>query len=130
MSQLSGTTTGTGKTLAINNGLCLDVHGPDMYVNGGRIQVWGCHGGINQQWRLEQGMLINQGGLCLDVHGPDMYVNGGRVQVWGCHGGINQQWRLEQGMLINQGGLCLDVHGPDMDVIGGANTGMGMSWRN
>lgn len=94
-------------------GLCLDVHGPDVGNNGGHVQVWDCHRGENQRWRLTNSQLVDAAGLCLDVEASAMHSNGGRVQVWQCNGSQQQQWSYDGRQLRNGGGLCLDVHAPD-----------------
>lgn len=75
-------------------GKCLGVHAPDMRSDGGKVQVWGCNGEPQQQWRSVGTAIVNAGGKCLDVHAPDMRNDGGRVQVWGCNREPQQQWRL------------------------------------
>ena len=104
-----------------DRGLCLDVHGPDLNRNGGRVQVWDCHGGVNQTFYFDGGAVVSEAGLCLDVHGPDLRKNGGRVQFWECHGGINQQWSYNErsGALQSAGGLCLDADGHNAHRNGG-----------
>ncbi len=106
-------------TVVSGDGKCLDVHYPDRFLNGGRVQIWDCHGGINQQWHLEGGALVSGNGKCLDVHHPDRFLNGGRVQIWDCHGGENQQWNVEGSALVSDNGKCLDVHGPERHLNGG-----------
>src|SRR3954469_8361023 len=70
--------------LVMPNGKCIDVNGPefDGRNNGARVQMWDCHGGPNQQWRVEGTAVIASNGKCLDVHAPDFEgrTNGGRVQ--------------------------------------------------
>ena len=100
-------------------GLCLDVHRPDIIRNGGRVQVWGCNGQPQQQWRWVGKAIQNVGGLCLDVRASEITKDGGRVQVWECNGHRQQRWRFENGTLMNEAGLCLDVHAPDIDKNGG-----------
>ena len=73
-------------------GKCLDVHAPDQYTNGARVQVWDCNGSIQQQWRIEGNAIKSGAGKCLDVHAPDQNNNGARVQVWDCNGSLQQTW--------------------------------------
>lgn len=96
---------------------CLDINGPQVQVNGGRVQLWDCHRGANQQWRFERGRIISMAnGRCLDLHGPDVGSSGGRVQVFDCNGSPNQLWRFEGGRLVVAADKrCLDVHAPDMN---------------
>lgn len=102
-------------SMVSTNGKCLDAHGRDFETrqNGGRILTFDCHGGPNQQWRLEGSAVIAGNGKCLDVHGPDFQARrrGARVQLWDCHGGANQQWTWNGSALISANGQCLDVEG-------------------
>ncbi|HNN51314.1 MAG TPA: RICIN domain-containing protein [Pseudomonadota bacterium] len=105
---------------------CLDLNGPQVKVNGGRVQLWDCTGAANQLWRWDRGRIVSMANnRCLDLNGPDTGDNGGRIQVWDCHGGPNQHWRHERGALIVQAdNRCLDVHGPDI----GQNRAHVQSW--
>lgn len=112
----------------VSGGKCLDIHFPDLNINGGRTQVWDCWNGPNQRWRFipdggrTAGRVVNEAGKCLDVHLPDMARNGARVQIWDCLGGENQKWHLDTaGRLHNaegRFGKCLDVHSPDVAMNG------------
>lgn len=42
-------------------GHCLDVHWPERYMNGGRVQIWTCLNGENQQWLAGPDHTINYG---------------------------------------------------------------------
>lgn len=94
-------------------GKCLDVHAPDQYSNGGRVQVWDCNNSLQQTWKLEGNAIKSGAGKCLDVHAPDQYNNGAQVQVWDCNGALQQQWRVEGDTIKSGAGKCLDVHAPD-----------------
>jgi hypothetical protein len=88
-------TTDSGQ-IKINN-LCLDVRG-ERTANGTAVQLYACHGGANQRWRIGSDGTIRsaQSGRCLDVSGQRTQA-GTRVQIWDCHGGSNQRWRLVGG---------------------------------
>ena len=60
-----------------------------------KVEIWGCNGGQNQQWRLNSNGTITgvQSGLCLDVTGAST-ANGALVELYTCNGGSNQQWIL------------------------------------
>jgi alpha-galactosidase len=63
------------------------------------VLLWPCHGGANQQWRLNPDGTVTgvQSGLCLDVTGGDTataLANGTAIELWTCNGGSNQQWTL------------------------------------
>jgi Ricin-type beta-trefoil lectin domain len=40
--------------MALQNagGKCLDVHAPDQFKNGARVQIWGCNNSMQQQWQI------------------------------------------------------------------------------
>jgi hypothetical protein len=79
-------------------GNCLDVSG-DRREAGANVQQYPCHGGPNQQWRLEPigdgayRIVAVHSGACLDVDGASAEA-GANVQQYPCHGGDNQAWRL------------------------------------
>ena len=106
-------------SLVSGAGLCLDVHAPDQFNDGGRVQVWECNNSQQQIWSFVNGTLQSGAGLCLDVHAPDQFDNGGRVQVWGCNNSQQQTWSFVNGTLQSGAGLCLDVHAPDQFNDGG-----------
>jgi hypothetical protein len=78
------------------SGLCLDVTGVST-DDGAPVQVWGCNGGPNQQWRLQpvSGDLVLLVALhsnkCLDVPAQQQSVPT-HLQQWTCLSGTNQQW--------------------------------------
>ena len=99
---------------------CLDVNGGSL-DDGASIIQWQCHGGGNQQWRLEVAgdgysrIVSRHSGKCLDVNGGSR-DDGASIIQWQCHGGANQQWRLEAvtggyQLVTRHGGKCLDVRG-------------------
>jgi dipeptidyl aminopeptidase/acylaminoacyl peptidase len=137
-------TTGFDTLVASHSQKCLDVNGGSLN-DGASIIQWQCHGGANQQWRLEVAgdgysrIVSRASGKCLDVNGgsPD---DGASIIQWQCHGGANQQWRLEVAgdgysrIVSRHSGKCLDVSGGSLDngafIIqwqchGGAN----QNWR-
>ena len=102
---------------------------------------WTCHGGANQQWRLEPAgggavrILARHSGQVLDVYGAllDDVIP---IIQWPAHGGDNQAWTLEPAsngyvfIVARHSGKVLDVDGGSMDdgarviqytVHGGAN---------
>ena len=83
---------GTWTEIVSNAGLCLDIDRGTQYQNGAKVQVWGCWGGENQKWRVENGRIVSDTGLCLDVDRSIQYNSGAEVRVFGCWGGENQKW--------------------------------------
>ena len=50
-------TVNTNGTITIDGG-CLDITGAN-YSNGTLVELWTCNGGANQQWKAENGELVN-----------------------------------------------------------------------
>ncbi|MEU5665995.1 lectin [Streptomyces longwoodensis] len=100
----------TGEVRGVN-GKCLDVAGGNT-ADGTGIQLWGCHGGTNQQWTLAADSSIRSLGKCLDVDGSGT-ADGTKIQLWTCHGGTNQQWTPQSDGSIRSthSGKCLDASG-------------------
>jgi uncharacterized repeat protein (TIGR03803 family) len=82
-----------------NSGKCLDVFGASTDAGASAIQ-WICHGGPNQQWRLEPAgggafrIIARHSGQALDVFGASVDDVAPIIQ-WPVHGGDNQVWTLE-----------------------------------
>eukprot|EP01083_Nonionella_stella_P198554 728873_1 len=117
---------------AIKNvqGKCVDVHAPDIDVNGAKVQVWDCNGAVQQTFYFEpssvQGRFLIKSAFtnddnCLDVHDPQHTSgeNGAKVQMWDCNGADQQQWYIEGNAIKSSNGKCLDVHVPDITNDGG-----------
>ena len=86
---------GYSRLVSRHSGMCLDVSGAST-EDGATIIQWPCHGGANQQWRLEavgEGyrFVARHSGKCLDVTGWSTDDGTGIIQ-WQCHGGANQTW--------------------------------------
>ncbi|GAB3232422.1 ricin-type beta-trefoil lectin domain protein [Glycomyces halotolerans] len=102
-----------------NSGKCVDVVSGST-ENGAEIIQWDCHGGLNQQWRLQDAgggyyeIVSESSGRCLDIDGAST-ANGARVIQWSCNGGANQQWELRDAgsgyveIVARHSGKCLDV---------------------
>lgn len=120
----SNTTTPTsGFVRLVSRGRCLDIHQGDFEtrLNGGKLQIWNCHNGPNQDWQLDDnGRLLTRNGKCLDVEPRLAEQNGARLQVWECSNRVTQQWYFDQGRLRNQAsGKCIDLDSSTMDRNGG-----------
>jgi alpha-galactosidase len=112
-------TGGTGELVSAQSGDCADTAGngtpgPYVYFPGTTEEIWGCNGGINQEWSpTSSGELRTMGATeCLDVYNNET-APGTKVELWPCGGGANQKWTVESNGTIvgQQSGLCLDVHG-------------------
>lgn len=112
-------TGGTGELVSAQSGDCLDTAGngtpgPYVYFPGTTEEIWGCNGGINQEWSpTSAGELRTMGATeCLDVYNNGT-APGTKVELWPCGGGTNQKWTVESNGTIvgQQSGLCLDVAG-------------------
>ncbi len=85
------------RIVAMHSGRCLDVHSTSR-DNGAPVIQSDCHGGANQQWRLETVVsyhksIASHSGKCLDVHSASG-SSGARIIQWDCHGGANQLWSI------------------------------------
>jgi len=82
-----------------NSGKCLDVFDASTDAGATAIQ-WVCHGGPNQQWRLEPAgggafrIIARHSGQALDVFGASLDDVAPVIQ-WPAHGGDNQAWTFE-----------------------------------
>ncbi len=101
-------------------GKCLDVHAPDQFNNGAKVQVWDCNGSQQQTWARDGKTIRSGAGKCLDVHAPDQNNNGGRIQVWDCNGSPQQQfeWDGRTRVIRSGAGKCVDVHAPEQHLNG------------
>ena len=92
---------------------CLEVAGFD-FRSGARIQLWDCHGLVNQRWTVDPSGEIRSrggdGGWCLDVPwGQASWQN--PLQLVRCSGGAAQRFQANDLGELKFGGLCLDVRG-------------------
>ncbi|WP_460703899.1 RICIN domain-containing protein [Myceligenerans halotolerans] len=129
---------GTTVTDIVNEGSakCVDVVSGSTDP-GAEIIQYGCHGGANQQWTLNDlgngyHQVVNQGsGLCLDVDGVST-ADGAQVIQWTCNGGTNQQWELRDvgsgvvEIVARHSDKCLDVR--DQSVEDGARLSQYSCW--
>ncbi|MGW0425465.1 non-reducing end alpha-L-arabinofuranosidase family hydrolase, partial [Streptomyces sp. NPDC003015] len=102
----------TSDVRGVDSGRCLDVAGFSQ-TDGANVQIWDCHGGINQQWTLtDSSQLTVYGNKCLDVRGGAT-TSGTPVQIWTCTGSDNQRWRVNpDGTIVGvRSGLCLEASG-------------------
>ena len=92
-------TDGYFEIVSRNSGKCLDVSGASTDAGAPAIQ-WTCHGGLNQQWRLEPAgggafrIIARHSGQALDVYGA-LLDDVAPIIQWPVHGGDNQVWTLE-----------------------------------
>jgi alpha-galactosidase len=110
----SSGTGGTGELVSAQSGDCADTTGGHTFFPGTGEEIWGCNGGINQEWSpTSAGELRTMGATeCLDVYNNET-APGTKVELWPCGGGANQKWTVESNGTIvgQQSGLCLDVDG-------------------
>jgi uncharacterized repeat protein (TIGR03803 family) len=102
-----------------NSGKCLDVFGASTDAGASAIQ-WVCHGGLNQQWRLEPAgggavrIIARHSGQALDVYGA-LLDDVTPIIQWPVHGGDNQVWTLEPAgdgyvrIIARHSGKAMDV---------------------
>jgi alpha-galactosidase len=107
-------TGGTGEIVSAQSGDCLDTTGGHTFFPGTGEEIWGCNGGINQEWSQTSADELRTMGAteCLDVYN-NQTTPGTKVELWPCNGGANQKWTTESNGTIvgQQSGLCLDVTG-------------------
>ncbi|MGW8777648.1 ricin-type beta-trefoil lectin domain protein [Streptomyces sp. NPDC055796] len=79
-------------------------------IDGGKIQIWGCHGGENQKYEIRADGSVRVQGKCLDAT-QAATAAGTRIQLWPCLGQGNQQFLpLADGRMFNPySGRCLDL---------------------
>jgi uncharacterized repeat protein (TIGR03803 family) len=104
-----------------SSSLCLDVTGASITPAAPVIQ-WSCHGGANQQFRLEPAgggafrIMARHSGQALDVSGGTVDDLAAIIQYTG-HGGANQLWTLEPSVdgyvriIARHSGKAMDVEG-------------------
>jgi endo-1,4-beta-xylanase len=99
---------GNNRIVGTQSGRCIDVPNASRN-NGTRVQLYDCHGQINQLWTYTSSKQLQvYGTTCLDAGGTG---NGAPIQIYSCHGGANQQWNVNSNGTISgvQSGRCLDV---------------------
>jgi hypothetical protein len=123
--------TETKKLIAKHSNKCLDVYNSGG-GDGTNVIQWNCHGGANQQWRLEPvftvgnyyRILARHSGKALDVSGIST-ATGANVHQWEWWMGNNQLWELIPSgggyfmLKARHSGKCLDVSG--VSTADGAN---------
>src|SRR5262249_10778327 len=76
-----------------SGGGCLDIYGA-VYTDGTPVRWNTCNGGANQQWRMDNGQLVNPAsGKCLDDPAANT-ANGTELKLYACNGGTFQKWSL------------------------------------
>jgi hypothetical protein len=107
------------------SGKCLDVFGASTDAAAQVIQ-WSCHGGQNQQWRLEPAgggafrIIARHSGQVLDVFGA-LVDDVTPVIQYPVHGGENQLWAIEPTsagyvrIIARHSGKAIDVEGASLD---------------
>eukprot|EP01084_Bolivina_argentea_P069998 127331_1 len=104
-------------------GKCLEIFVDDLFVDGGKVQIWNCNNAIQQQWKYNSlsGEVVNNGGKCLDVDYDDYHanINGAKVQIWECNKWDNQKWIIIGNYIISKNGKCLDIDAPQLNDNGG-----------
>ena len=108
-----------------SSGKCLDVYGASTDPAAAAIQ-WTCHGGLNQQWRLEPTgsnafrIIARHSEQALDVYGA-LVDDLTPIIQYPTHGGNNQVWTLEPTsdgyvrIIALHSGKAIDVEGASTD---------------
>ncbi len=98
-----------GTIISNMNNKCLDVPNSNFRA-GVPLEMWDCHGAVNQNFTQDASGQIKIAGLCVDAWGGQGN-NGDRVGLYTCNGGANQRWILANGRLIGMKGRCMDISG-------------------
>jgi hypothetical protein len=79
---------GTGPIKHLASGLCVDVRQTD-----GKLLLWDCHGGWNQQFTNTRGdeLKLAKNNTCLDVP-AGRAAEGVQPIAYRCQGSVNQRW--------------------------------------
>jgi glucose/arabinose dehydrogenase len=97
--------------VGVGSGRCLDVKHNDP-TPGTALQIYGCHGGANQQFSFTVAgeLRVFSGTVCVQASGT---AARSPVVIASCSGQLDQQWKLNADGSITgqQSGLCLDVRG-------------------
>ncbi len=92
------------------NGFCLQVNAAKNH-NGSKLEYGKCDMNWTQQWRFDNGKIINAKGRCIDAAGGNNAKAGSKIQLWDCHGRSNQTWKLtKNGRIVGIGGLCVNAN--------------------
>ncbi|WP_169809282.1 RICIN domain-containing protein [Actinomadura chibensis] len=74
----------------------------DQAARGALVTLFPCHGGANQRWSQDGGMLRSDlpGHRCLDLRSGHV-CNGGAINLYDCNGARGQQWTFNGNALVN-----------------------------
>lgn len=102
---------------AKNPRFCLDAKSAKVGEN---MHLWECHGGTNQQFRIDESGRIHSkkvNNRCLDPEGPST-ANGSPVQTWECLDNyVPMKWKVDSKGRIRSAwdsNKCIDVSGGGM----------------
>jgi glucose/arabinose dehydrogenase len=85
--------TAAGELRLFDGTRCLDAVGHGTRP-GTQVQIFACHGGANQQWRISGSTIVGvESGLCLDLRGGAT-ANGTPANLATCTGRGTQQWSM------------------------------------
>ena len=95
-------------------GKCLDVAGGGSAIHS-RLQLFRCHGNVNQQFQLHGDGTLRVMGKCLDI--PDSKaIDHQGIQLFHCRAGeVNQRFFFDEENRIHVMNKCLDV--PNGEVV-------------
>ena len=97
--------------ITAHNGLVLDIHSS---AKGGKLILYHKHGGDNQLWRFQDGLLVSKAGLVADVEGSNTN-HGASICAWDRHSGLNQKFhQINDTIVSNLQGFVFDVKDGNM----------------
>lgn len=88
-------------------GRCLD-DDHSRTVNGNKIQIYACNGGLAQSWTVGSDGTLRVLGKCLDDDHSGT-ANGNKIQLYTCNGSAAQKWTASSDGTLRVFGRCLDV---------------------
>merc|ERR1712179_311631 len=92
--------------ITASNGMVLDIHSAK---EGGKLILYNRHGGDNQLWRFQDGMLVSKTGLVADMQGASREP-GTQLIAWQRHGEANQRFHQHNDSIVsNLHGLVFNV---------------------
>jgi len=122
-------------------GRCLDINASNF-----SLQVFDCHGGVNQSWIYQvNGEIRGWNNQCLEANSSEIHtwpslpagqVRRASLRMSNCNGSIFQKWSVtETGQIRMFSGMCLDIQGgPSFNQapvqIYPCNGGQNQFWRS
>jgi hypothetical protein len=84
---------------AVDTGRCVGTANGGSMANYTQLVVWGCHGGVDQQWQVTpEGWIRNRtSGKCVGTANGGSMVNYTPLVIWDCTNSPDQRWYVTAG---------------------------------